>query len=82
MSAPCLSKRAQAAVDRLAGGRTLCARTDRTEEGIRSGGLMFWLEPGGQSVGPSTARELIEKGVVKPQQDGLLPDAPQSWRLA
>ena len=81
MSAPRLSKRAQAAIGRLTGGQLLCAQADHTEAGIRAGGLTFWVEPGGKRVGPATARELIENGVVRPQADALLPETSQSWRL-
>ena len=82
MSAPRLSKRAHAAIARLRGGQLLCAQADHTEAGVRAGGLTFWIEPSGKRMGPATARELIENGIVRPQADALLPKTSQSWRLA
>lgn len=77
-----LSKRAQSLLVRLDASKTLCACCDRTEEGISKGGLFYWIEPDGKRVGPSTARELIQSGLVKPAHDGLFDGASQTWRLA
>lgn len=63
----------------MRGGSLLCAGV--TPAG-GDGGKRWWLEPSGRRVGPATAQKLIETGVVVSQGDGLLPDAPQSWRLA
>lgn len=72
------TKRAEKLLAKLA-GQTLHARSDDREQGMRRGGLAFWLEPSGRSVGPATAKEVIGLGCLEPL-DGLFPDTPQSWR--
>jgi hypothetical protein len=77
-----VSKRAWALFSRLRTGQELHAETDKTEDGIRKGGLRFWMEPCGAGCGPRTARELIDAGLVTPVGDGLLDGVTQTWVAA
>lgn len=65
------------------GAGQLCCEVDQTQAGIDSGGYRYWIEPGGKSAGPASAKALIEKGLLKPLPTGLFADAQaQQWAVA
>ena len=41
----------------------------------------YFILPGGIYVDRETAQAIIEHRSVQPDEQGLLPDCPQSWRL-
>lgn len=61
-------------------GGTLCAETDKSDEGIRNGGFRYWIEPTGERVDAGAARTLVALGLVRVVMGGLLPCCPgQQW---
>lgn len=65
------------------GSGMLCCECDDTQAGIDSGGFRYWIEPGGKSARPASAKGLIDKGLLAPLPSALFADAQaQQWRVA
>jgi hypothetical protein len=76
-----LPKRAQAVIDRLRQGETLCKSIRHKETGETE--LTFTFEPSGKRAGPKSAERAIECGLLAPGGDGLFDaSTSQTWRAA
>lgn len=63
-------------LDRLnAHDLTLCRWSSDTDEALTKGG-------GHKPAPPASSKLLIDRGLVSPQNDGLLPDSSQTYRVA
>lgn len=60
---------------RIQGHRLMLMHTTGSENGHA-----YYVVPGGY-VEPDTARKIMERPDVQPQDDGLFPGHPQSWVL-
>lgn len=76
---PKLSKGAQAVLSSLLDGNVLHAQGATTQEEIRKGALVYWLEPAKRAVTVRRAQELISCGYIAPCEDGLFDGISQSW---
>lgn len=77
-----LPKYAQKALGRLRAGVLLCRTSAQTEEAMtKGGGYLYTLEPGGKKFPSASAKLLIDHGLVRPREDGLLPGASQTFEV-
>ena len=68
-----LGKRVHDVVNRMRQGEVLCSQFSQAD------GLSFWLEPSGRSVGPQTARKVVNLPSVEGARDCLLGNS-QTYR--
>lgn len=52
-----------------------------TDDERSSGGVYFFIEPGGKKAPKDASEELIRKGKLKPLQDALFPEDSQTYTL-
>jgi hypothetical protein len=45
------------------------------------GAKHYWLHPSGKRVTPNAAWRAVDSGELEPNNDCLLPDVTQTWRL-
>lgn len=60
-------------------GKTL--HKEFTDDDRASGGVYFFLEPGGHRAPRDASEELIRKGRLNPLRDGLFSDDSQTYTL-
>ena len=65
------SSAASRVLNGLAPGDAIARECSSSEEANRSGGFVYFKRSNGRPVDPEGARELIEKGVLLPADDGL-----------
>lgn len=78
-----LTKRATKVLTALQAGATLCVKNGRALEGTEAfESRSFWLEPSGKSAAPTAVEELIAKGKIASNNDGLFEGYAQTWHIA
>lgn len=60
------------------GAGTLCCEAGDTQAGIDNGGLRYWVEPGGRSARPASAKALIKRDCWSHCRQRSLPTQPRS----
>lgn len=75
---------ARKAFDRLATNHLTLLRTSSAsdEAVLKGGGFLFSTEPGGRKFPTASGKLLIDKGLVRPNADGLLPEVAQTFTVA
>lgn len=74
-------KRAVDLAAKCKSGKTLCCCNRQSEEAGAE--IVFYLEPGGESVGRKTFENALLHGLIIPQNDGLFgAETSQTWRAA
>jgi hypothetical protein len=71
-------KRAEYLAEQCRKGKTLCCFNQPSEE--KGNEVVYFLEPGGTSVGRKTVENALKHGLIVPQNDGLFgAEFSQTW---
>lgn len=62
-------------------GKRLCQQEPLNADGQPTERRTWFVEPGGKSFSGTLARDLIERGVVRPTGDALFPGMSQTYEL-
>ena len=65
---------------RLHSGDVIVCQISKSKEAIE--GYLYFMSRDARPVGGATLRWLKEQGLIAPDSVGLLPECPQSYRLA